>query len=701
MTTGSPARESLDTFHDPQSVTVMGASADPRKWGYWLATGALRGAARRTVHLVNRGGARINGYQSVPGLEDIEEPLDLVVLCVPPAAVPQAVEQALDRGARGFLCITAGIDRALGEPGAERRLAALIRSHGARLIGPNCLGIYDAATDLQLAWGDFLPGWLGIVSQSGQLGSELADRAADRGLGVSRFVSVGNQVDVEVVDALDQLVDHEQTRVVALYAESFRDGRSVIETLHRLREAGKHTIVLTVGASAASRAAAQSHSGALTSSIDVVDAACRAAGAVRVRTPNELIEVAHMLVAAPPPRGRRVAIVGDSGGQAAVAADIMVQHRLEVPPLAPDVQERLAELLPADAGLANPVDLAGAGEQDLGTYAVVIEELLAAPTIDAVTLTGYFGRYGSYTPSLIDPEGSVGRRIAEAAARHEKPVALHSMSRESSTLRLVHDLGVPTYPTIETAAAALGACADLAETPGRVLGPSHVPKPGETPSGYLGARELLAAAGVQFPPVVAIRDVEEARAAARRLRQPVVLKADWILHKTEHRAVRVGLAGPDEVVAAFEEMSSRLGPGHYVLEEMDTRPDVVEMIVGAHRDPAFGPIVLVGAGGTLAELYRDSAIELAPVTAATAARMRSRLHSDALLHGWRGRPATDTTHLDEIVAAVSRLVSDHPEIAEIEINPLRVGPDGAIAVDALITPTTEHEEDPDDPEPWR
>src|SRR5690606_18081471 len=218
---------------------------------------------------------------SVPSVRDVPGELDLVVLCVPAAGVPQVVREALDKGPRGFLGITAGLDRAL-HPGAERELARAIRRRGARIVGPHCLGIYDAATDPQLAWGEFTPGPLGIVSQSGQLGSELANLAAESGLGVSRFVSVGNQVDVTAEEALADLAEHEQTRVVALYVESFIDGRRMIRTLRRLRDAGKHTIVLTVGASEAGRAAARSHTGAMTSALDVVDAACRAAGAIRV-----------------------------------------------------------------------------------------------------------------------------------------------------------------------------------------------------------------------------------------------------------------------------------------------------------------------------------------------------------------------------------------------------------------------------------
>jgi acyl-CoA synthetase (NDP forming) len=679
------ADSGLGVFRDPRSVTVVGASGDPTKWGYWLARGALAGRHRRVVHLVNRNAATIEGHTSVGSLTEISERLDLVVLCVPPLQVPGVVREALDRGARGFLGITAGLDRAVGRPGAERELAAEILSRGGRLVGPNCLGIYDASSDLQLAWGEFRPGSLGIVSQSGQLGSELSELAAARGLGVSRFVSVGNQVDVRATDVLADLVDHDATRVVAVYVESFGDGRAMVDTLGTLRDAGKHILVLTVGASEASRGAARSHTGSMTSALDVVDAACRAAGALRVDTPAQLVEIAAMLTSAPPMRGRRVAIVGDSGGQGALAADVLSSHGLDVVTLGPAIQESLALSLPSDAAVANPVDLAGAGERDLDVYAAVVEELLAAPEVDAVTLTGYFGSYGHYTPSIEDHEKAVARRIAHAAQARDKPVVVHSMCSSSATVDLIRELGVPVHHTIETAARGLRGCADLAARPGRDLAMPAACTWDQEVDGYLSARALLESAGIPFPAARKVVDPSDLTQAAGELCAPYVLKVDGVLHKTEVGGVVVGLPDSAAAGAAFEEMSARLGPGSYVLEEMDIRPDAVELIVGASRDPAFGPVVMVGAGGTQAELLADTAVELAPVDHPTAVTMLERLRTHALLDGWRGRPAVDVLAAAEVVVAVSRLIAAFPQCTEIEINPLRVAQDGVLAVDALAT----------------
>ncbi|MEV2266426.1 acetate--CoA ligase family protein [Nonomuraea africana] len=676
-------------FSDPSSVAVVGASANPAKWGYWLARGALRGAHRRKVYLVNRSGAVVDGVAAAPGLRDLPEVPELAVLCVPAETLPDVVEEALELGVRGFLGITAGL-------GAEReaRLAARIRAAGARLVGPNCLGVYDAATSLELAWGNFTPGSLGIVSQSGQLGLELAGLAGEAGIGVSRFVSVGNQADVTAAEMLAGLAGHDRTAVVVLYLESFMDGRRLVETLAGLRASGKPVIVLTVGTSQAGREAALSHTGALTSGTEVVEAACRAAGAILVQTPAQAVDVAQLLLDAPAPVGRRIAVVGDSGGQGAIAADVLSRHGLAVPPLGPASSAAVAALLPSGAGVRNPIDLAGAGERDLTTYARLVEVLLGSGEIDGVVLTGYFGSYGADAPSLVEAELEVVDELGGLVRRRAMPVVVHSMSRDSAAVRALREHGVPTYATIDQVGWSLGLATELAlRTPRAPTAGAGGPGPGTAP-GYLAARAVIAAQGVAFPGAVAVRTADDVLRGAAGLRPPYVLKAAWLAHKTEVGGVVVGLREPAEAAAALDGLRARLGEGEYVLEEMDVRPHTVELIVGARRDPAFGAVVLAGVGGTLSELHRDIAVELAPVTEEEAAVMLSGLKAFPLLDGWRGAPRVDLPAAAAAVAAVSRLVADRPDIAECEVNPLRVGPDGALAVDALVVPAVEEPVEP-------
>jgi acyl-CoA synthetase (NDP forming) len=588
-------------------------------------------------------------------LADLDEAPELVALCVPPAGVEAVVDEALAMGVRGFLGITAGI---VDEPA----LAAKIRTAGARLVGANSLGLVDSATDLRLAWGRFTAGPLAIVSQSGQVGSELANLGARQGLGISRFVSVGNQSDVTATEILADLAAHDQTRIIALYLESFAGAEQLFETLQAI---GKPTLLLTVGTSAASSRLARSHTGSLTSSSDIVDAACRAHGVLRVRTPAELITVARAFLTTKTPAGRRVAIVADSGGQGGIAADHAALAGLEVPTFSESVSSVLKESLPVGAATANPVDLAGAGEQDLCSYAETVA--VAAQDVDAVVLTGYFGCYAVDTPALADAEREAARQLAKVG----KPLIVHTMDAESSVARGLWALGVPAFPTIEAAISATAGLAGLAVSARKM--PSMVSTTKSEAGGYLAARDWLTAQGIPFPSAALYGEAA--------FDPPYVLKAGWLDHKTEVGGVRVGLPDRESLAVTYEEMRARLGDGEYVVEAQDVRKDVVEMLVGVRRDPDFGSVVVVGAGGTAAEVHRDVALELAPVSQETALEMIESLRCNALLRGWRGRPAADSKALARLVADISQLSK---AFVELELNPVRVGPDGVLAVDALL-----------------
>ena len=674
-TTPPVSHAGLHVFRDPASVAVVGASSDPAKWGYWLAEGALAGRHRREVYLVNRSRGEILGRASHRTLGELPATPELVALCVPPPHIGAVVDEALALGVRGFLGITAGVPD-------EAAIARRIVDAGARLVGMNSLGIYDSSTDLRLAWGRFTPGSIAVISQSGQLGSEIATLAARAGLGVSRFVSIGNQTDVRAAELLVDLIGDEATRMVALYLESFSAGEHLTETLARLREANKYTLLLTVGGSEASTRLARSHTGSLTSNLDVVDAAARAAGVVRVNTPSELVEVARLLLASALPAGNRVAIVGDSGGQTGIAADVAAAATLRVPPFSDRLEIALAQLLPDGAACSNPVDLAGAGEKDLACYADVISLLLDSDEVDSVVLTGYFGSYGVDTPSLAGRELEIVDAMGAAVTEAGKPLIVQTMVDGSAATDAMWKQGIPVYGNIETAIRAL-VDADRLVRAGRPLA-KPAARTDPIGVGYLAAQKVLTEAGIRFPHGVPVRRRTDLDAARAQLNAPYVLKASWLEHKSELGGVRVGLADMDALTEAFDTMYASLGEGDYVVEELDARRHTVEILVGARRDPDLGPIVVVGAGGTEAEVYRDVAVEMAPVDAATARAMLGRLACAPLLRGWRGRPAVDVDALTEAVVAVSEVAASHPRISEIDVNPLRVGPHGVLAVDALI-----------------
>ncbi|WP_309130918.1 acetate--CoA ligase family protein [Brevibacterium sp.] len=684
----------MDQFFDPGSVAVIGASNDPAKWGFWLAAGALRGASRRQVFLINSRAASIQGEPTYSSLGDLPVVPELLVISIPGPAVGAVVDEALAAGVRAFLIISARVPHA-GD------LAARITAAGARLIGPSSLGLVDSGNELLLAWGHFTPGSLAVVTQSGQLGTEIATLSARSGLGISRFASIGGQSDVRAAEILETLVDDADTAQVVLYLESFTGGPALVQAMKRLRAAGKPVMILTTGMSSAGQRLAKSHTGALTSAIDTVDAACRAAGALRLSTPSEVVELAGFFATSWLPKARSIAIISDSGGQGAIAADMAEQHGLRVEVLDPATRTRVEHHLPDAGHIDNPIDLDGAGEADLSVYASVVKELLADSGVDAVVLSGYFGCYGEDVPDLVEAELAEVEELGRAVAAHRKPLVVHSMSADSRAVAALWEQSIPSYTSIDAAMRVLARAGFYAAHSGRIT-PSLEDSGPVTPwgTGYAAARSTIMAAGVPVPDAVTVTRSEDLAEVldTSGLTPPFVLKAGWPAHKTEVGGIALGLPDRAALEAAHTDMVTRLGEGEYIVEEMDRREHVVEILVGGRRDENFGPIVMVGVGGTETELYGDTWLELAPVSQAEALDMLSRLKCFSLLTGWRGRPAADVEELADVVVAVSRLIAAGNDIDEIEINPVRVSPEGAMAVDALVITSDRAEADKDDEE---
>jgi acyl-CoA synthetase (NDP forming) len=676
----------LRALFDPRSVAVVGASNDPVKWGYGLARGALRGAARRSVFLVNRHGGEILGQPAYRALGDVPEPPELVVIAVPEPAFEETVGAALAVGARAIVGITAG----LGELGAdglarERAVVERVRAAGAVLLGPNCLGVFDAAAELDIGWSELPPGSIALVSQSGNLALELALLAADRGLGFSRFASLGNQADLDAAELVRALADHEPTRVIGLYVEDFRDGREFAAACHAATEAGTPLVLLAAGSSEAGMRAARSHTGALASGFMAVEAACRAAGVELVRTPAELIDTAQALLSSRLPRGRRLAIYGDGGGHGIVAADLAVAAGFELPApgdqLAADLRAALGPL----AVTRNPVDLAGGGEQDFTRFERAAELLLASDEIDAALLTGYFGGYFEYGPDFEARETAVARSMAHAAVTNDRPLVAQTMYPRSPAAEALRSQGVPVFGDVGAAVAGLARLARRAQQ--RPAGvPALPPRRTEPPArtGYFETRELLAAAGIEFAAARLVGTPDEALTAAADLGYPVVLKALGLLHKSDAGGVALGIEGPEELAKVFATMATQLPSVTYSVERAEPLGEGIELIVGVRRDLRFGPIALAGLGGLYAEVLRDVAVALAPVEVDEAAEMLGSLRAAPLLLGARGRPALDLTAAARALAALSRVAAERPEIAELEINPLLVTATGAIGLDARL-----------------
>jgi acyl-CoA synthetase (NDP forming) len=677
---------SLAALFDPGSITVVGASDDPAKWGHILSRRAIESGSARRVVLVNRAGTEVLGRRTFPSLAqarlELGEPLDLVVVCVPAVAFVATVRDAVAAGARAVVAITAGLSE-LGAEGAraEAEAVALVRAAGAVLVGPNCLGIADTGAALQLSHAVLPPGEVAVLSQSGNMVLDLAGLLAERDLGVSRFVSLGNQADVTVVELMQACLDHDGTRAVAIYAEDVVDGRAFVRAARALAVAGKPVVLLSPGRSAAAARSAVSHTGSMTSPSQVVDAACAAGGVRRVDHPAHLVGLIEGLLGPRRMPGRRVAVLTDGGGHGAVAADALTIAGLETPLLEEPTRARLRDVLWASSGVANPVDLAGAGDLDPMGYARAVEVLLSGPEVDGVLVTGYFGGYSSELGAVHDIELTAAHAIAASARAQHKPVVVHTIFPNGPTAALLRAAGVPVHRDVDRACAVL---AGLQDHPLPSYDGEPVAAPAISDASYDAARRLFAEAGIAFPAARTARSRDELGAAMDVVEFPLVLKALGQSHKSEGGGVVLGVPDAATAVAAYEDLVSRLAPPAVSVEAMADLGQGVELIVGCVRDRTFGPVVMVGIGGVFAEVLADTALAIAPVAEAGARQLLLSLRGAPLLLGARGRDPVDLDALSTLVSRVSHLAAAHPELVELELNPVLAGSSAAVALDARV-----------------
>lgn len=663
----------------PRSVAVVGASDDATKWGFGIARGVLRNADRRRVEFVNARSPTVLGRATVPSLRDLDEPVDCAVLVVPARAFEEVIEDGLARGVKAFVGITIGFAEA-GEEGRalEERVTARVREHGAVLLGPNCMGVWAGYDAFDAAWleNGQQPGPLAIVSQSGGLGVDFVSYGIEMSLGLSHFVSVGNQADLAVGDVVDYLAEDPRVRAIGVYCEDFRDGRAFLHAVARARQQGKPVLVLSPTGDSAARAA-QSHTGSLVSTRRVVEAALGDAGALLVSTPEELMEAAQGLLMTRRPRGRRVAILSDGGGIAVIAAGVLAAEGFEVPELSAATQEHVRALRPGAASTRNPVDLTAIMDDQL-TYPRVLDALMTSGEVDAAIMIGSFGTLTHEEPGR-DPEEA---RAADVLAASGHPLVVAMQWTGEPPWQALRDGGVPAFRRVGAACRALAAAYRFETAPVRATPPWPEAAPPVTDTGYTAARELLAAGGVPFAPAAEVTTSPAALAAAVKLGYPVVLKALGLEHKSDAGGVVLGIADAATLREVFDDLGGRLAPPAFSVERMVAAPVSAELVCGVIRDPRFGPVALVGGGGTAVELLDDVVLALAPLTAEEAEAALRRLRTFPLLDGFRGRPRLAIAAAAEAIAAFTRVAAAHPELAEVEINPLLVAPDFALALDA-------------------
>jgi acetyl coenzyme A synthetase (ADP forming)-like protein len=697
------AAAAMRHFLVPGSVAVIGASRSRGTIGGELFHNLLDFEFNGPVYPVNPKAEVVQSVPAYPTILDVPGAVELAVIVVPAPLVLEAARECGRKGVRALVVISAGFAE-VGEDGRtrQRELLQVCREFGMRLIGPNCMGIMNVAPDVRLnaTFGPDVPphGRVGFLSQSGGLGLAVIDHARSLGLGLSSFVSVGNKADISGNDLLHYWEDDPDTDVILLYLESFGNPRKFARITRRVGRT-KPIIAVKSGRSSAGARATSSHTGALIAASDVtVDALFRQAGVIRTDTLSELFDVASLLANQPPPTGKRVGIMTNGGGLGILCADACEGHGLEVPPLAKEARRLLAEFLPADASLSNPIDMiASASAEDYGRTIQIVAE---HGGVDAMVVI--------FIPPLVTRAEDVARSVREAVAglQGRVPVLSVFMSVKGVPDELRGEgVSIPSYSFPEAAAVALARAVEYGTwrgSPEGVVPAYHDADPTDAASvigaaleggrGWLGPEEvgrLLQAYGLPLAEWRLARSPRQAGLAARDIGGPVAVKAvaAGLLHKTEAGAVKLGLSGPTAVQRAAEEMRQRvrdqgMDVAGYLVQQMV--PTGVEMLVGVVHDAVFGPVVACGAGGTAVELLKDVSVRITPLTDRDASEMVRSLKTFPLLEGYRGAPKADVPAVEEILLRVSAMVEAHPEVVEMDLNPVMVLPGGASIVDARI-----------------
>jgi acetyl coenzyme A synthetase (ADP forming)-like protein len=678
---------SLRPFFAPSSVAVVGAAARYGSIGGTVFRNVLAGGFAGAAYPVNRSGDPVAGVPSVRSVAEIGEPVELAIIAVPAGEVLDAAHDALGAGTPALCVISAGFAET-GREGARRqeRLLALVRAHGARLIGPNCLGLAVSGCRLNATFAReaFPDGPIGFASQSGALGLALLEAADARGLGFSAFVSIGNKADVSSNDLLEWWEDDETTELVLLYLESFGNPSKFGRIARRLARR-KPVLVVKSGTSRAGARAASSHTAALAGSEAAVEALFHQAGVTRAESLEELLDVGALYTTGAVPQGRRVGVLTNAGGLAILCADACEANGLELPLLGEDTRRALAALLPDEAEVQNPVDMLGSATAS--TYDAALPVLLADRGIDALIVL--------FVPAAAVEAGEVAAAIARVCdvSSSPKPVLAVVMSADGIPAALRRRKGVAAFAYPESAARALGRVAARAEWLRRPAGSAPVLAEIDHEVAHavvaaaleraedlwLTAREtrsLLEAYGVPLVAEGIAETVEEAVAAAEGLGYPVAVKTALPgVHKTEIAGVELSLESP----AAVRQAAERIGPPLLV------QPMVLggaEVLAGLVQDSLFGPLVAFGPGGRLAELIGEAGFRIAPLTDVDAAELVREGKAGRLVAGFRGAPPADEGALIDLLHRLSRIGYDLPQVAELDLNPVIALFDRCVAVDA-------------------
>ena len=696
----------LETLFCPRSIAVVGASRREGTVGHAVVSNLVYGGYTGVIYPVNPSAPSVLGIRCHAELAAVGEPVDLAVSAVAPHLTEAVLEQAAELGCPSVAIITAGFGETGGAgAAAERRMAELARSKGLNVIGPNCLGVINTAADVRMnaTFGRQMPrpGNLGLISQSGALCTALLDYAKGSGIGFSRFVSFGNKLDVTETDLCYALASDPNTRAILMYVEDISDAAAFIEAGQRIGHGDdpKPILVIKTGRTAEGAAASASHTGSLVGSDDVYDAMIKQAGAIRVETVAELFNLAEAFTDPVLPRGSRTAIVTNAGGPGIMATDACIRQGLRMARLSEHTRKSLQFQMPPTAAIQNPVDVIGDARHD--RYRHALDAVSVDDAVDAVVVI--------VTPQTMTDITAIARVIGETRRFCGKPVigCLMGLADMREGAELLHrDYGVPVFAFPEQAMRGLAGKVRYAQWLKKPLGEiARLDADTEAVSKLLAgaggtdlveyqALAVLEHYGLGVPAYDLAPDTDAAVAAAERIGYPVVMKiaGPKILHKTDVGGVVLNLADAAAVRKAYDDMIAR------VRSRMGEQVEIVgvlvqkmlakgkEVILGMRRDARFGPLLMVGLGGIYTEALRDVSFRLAPLRQTDAHEMIHELRSIKLLTGVRGEPPSDLDALVDSLLRVSQMATEHPQIRELDINPLLVYArgEGAVAADARI-----------------
>ena len=701
----------LKAFFEPTSVAVIGASSNPAKLGHAVLKNIVEGGygSHGKIYPINTKAREILGYTAYPSVLAVPEPIDLVVIVIPYPYVPDVLRTCGKKGIPAAIVISAGF-REAGMEGLEREheLIAIAREFNVRLIGPNCLGVVDTITPLNATFAAGAPpsGPMAFTSQSGALGIAILDWAQAGRLGLSKFVSLGNKADVDEVDLLRAWRDDEHTRVILIYSEELSNGQEFIRVAREVTQV-KPVIAIKSGVTQSGARAVSSHTGSLAGSEQAYQTAFRQAGVLQTDSLESLIDMAVAFSYQPPLQGERVAIVTNAGGPGILATDALERAGLTIARFETKTIKDLEQHLPDAASAANPVDVLGDATPDRYRYA--LETIAADPNVDGLLTV--------LVPQAVLDTKAVAEAIVSLERNLEKPILACFMgeARMAAAIDCLTAHGIPNYPFPKRAAQVFRAMADNQEIRARSIPQfvtfdvdktttqtviDKVRAEGRSTIGDAEARQILEAYGLPIPRSELAETADHAIEIAQQIGYPVVLKiaSPDILHKTDVGGVKVGLQNIEDLRDAYELMTYRAQRylpearlwGCLVQQMMP--PGGLEVLIGMKRDPQFGPLVTFGLGGIYVEMLRDVTFRIAPFSSQEAEYMLGEIRAHALLDGVRGQPPVDKKALVDTLLRVSQLAQNFPEIAELDINPLIVYPQGqgVVAVDMRLVLTKEN-----------